>query len=267
VISVSPSVDRFTATVASLASDVVEIKVGLPTDAEWLSLPEAVDAAPAWHAELTTRVGDRRAAAAYLVGWIAEVPALLTGVPVVLGAPVVEVEVDDLHVRRHTDGWFDGLAIDPWSAHEPVRPLDAAAEMVHRLTAPIVETLTAELPVGASAAWGSVADSLAGHALHLARASGRDLDDVWVAAQRLLDGLESRLAIQLVRPRPLLVPWTGGIARHQTRGTCCLHHRTCADPDPRGDGYCATCPLRDEASRIERIAAYLDATAVDERSA
>jgi hypothetical protein len=264
-VNVSPSVDRFAATVASLAPDVTELHVGLPTDPEWIALPEAVAAASTWHADLSARVGDDRAAAAYLTGWIAEVPALLAGVPVVLGAPVVELEIDDLHVRRHVDGWFDGLAIDPWSAHEPPAPLAAAADVVHRLTAPVIASLIAELPVGAAAAWGHVADSLSGHALHLARASGRDPDAAWDGAQRLLDGLQDRLGFRLVRPRPLLVPWSGGTARHQTRGTCCLHHRTCRDPDPRGEGYCATCPLRDETSRVERLAACLDATA--ERSA
>jgi hypothetical protein len=247
--------------VASLAAAPVELRVGVPTDAAWYALPEAVAAAEAWHVELAARVGDHLAAASYLAAWLAEVPTVLVAIPVLFGAPLVEVQLDDLHVRRHPDGWLDGLAVDPWSYRDPAAPLEAAAELLHDLTAPVVDGLVDRLPIGATAAWGAVADAVAGRALHLARASGRDTDVTWRASERLLDGLQLRLGGRLVRPEPLLVPWAGGTIRDVTRGTCCRYHRTCVAPDPRGDGYCATCPLRAEDSRRERVAAHLEVTA------
>jgi hypothetical protein len=251
---------RFATTLASLAADPVELRVGTPTDAAWYALPEAVAGVEAWHLELAGRVGDRLAAASYLAAWLAEVPAVLIAVPVLLGAPLVEVELDDLHVRRHPEGWLDGLAVDPWSYRDPSAPFDAAAGLLHRVTAPVVAEL-ARLPVGRAAVWGAVADAVAGRALHGARASGRDVEVTWGAVERLLDALQLQLGGRLVRPEPLLVPWAGGTVRDVTRGTCCRYHRTCAAPDPRGEGYCATCPLRAEDSRRERVAAHLDVTA------
>jgi hypothetical protein len=247
--------------VADLGVAPVELQVGAPTDAAWYALPEAVAAADAWHVDLAARVGDHLAAASYLAAWLAEVPTVLVAIPALFGAPLVEVELDDLHVRRHPDGWFDGLAVDPWSYRDPAAPLDAAAELLQRLTAPVVDGLVARLPIGRAAVWGAVADAVAGRALRLAHASGRDPEVTWRAAERLLDGLQLRLGGRLVRPEPLLVPWAGGTIRDVTRGTCCRYHRTCLAPDPRGEGFCATCPLRAEDSRRERVAAHLEVTA------
>jgi hypothetical protein len=258
---VSTREERFAAVVSALPAAPGVVEVGLPTDPAWVAVPEAVSLVEVWHAELTDRVGDRLAAASYLAGWIAEVPARLVGVPVVLGAPVPEVEADDLHARRHPDGWFDGLAVHPWTLTDPVDPLDALADGLHELTGPLVAELAARLPVGVVAIWGAVADSLAVHTLHAARAMGRDADRAWDDTSRVLDGVERRLGARLVRPRPLLVPCDGGTARWCTRGTCCRYHRTCLAPDVRGEGYCSTCPLRDESSAVERIAAYLETTA------
>jgi hypothetical protein len=239
---------------------LVTWEVGLPTDPTWMALPELLAEVPAWHGDLTARVGDRRTAAAYLAVWIAEVPALLLGLPVVFGGPSIDLEAEDLHVRRHADGWFDGLALDPWSVAGAGDRVGATGVTIRRLTTPLVDALADALPVGRAAIWGGVADGLCGRALHVARELRVDAEQVWAASSGILDVLGERLVPPLVRPQPLDVPWSGGLARYLTRGTCCLHHRTCDDPDPRGEGYCATCPLRPAESRVERLAAHLERT-------
>jgi hypothetical protein len=243
------------------AASEVAVQVGLPTDPSWLALPETLEAVPRWHVERTVGVGDRRAAALSLGGGIVEVPTRSVAVPVLFGAPVPGLEIDDLHVRPHPEGWFEALAVYPLGI-ERVHgdPLVAAAAAVHRLTAPLVAVLTNQLPVGRQALWGGVADALGRYTLHLAHATGVDPAAAWDRAMALLDALEPRLDVPLVRPTPLLVPWSGGLRRHQTRGTCCLHHRTCDAPID-GDGSCTTCPLRSPESRVERLAAWLERTA------
>ncbi|MFA9432155.1 (2Fe-2S)-binding protein [Egicoccus sp. AB-alg2] len=252
---------RFAQVMAELdaASGYVELRVGTPPG--WQPLTAAVVAAPAWLDELTVRIGERRAAAAALAAWLAQVPALLVGLPALAGAPPPVPPLVDLTVRRHADGWFDGLAIAPRNVVDVEDGLEAAAATIHELTAPVVAALSRSLPVGASAIWGAVADGLAGQALYLDRERGADTDRTWSRTQRLLDGLERRLARRLVRPRLLLVPWTGGVAHHVVRGSCCLYYRACDAPDPRGEGYCATCPLRDPDSRLRRLRDHLEAEA------
>jgi len=234
------------------------LALGAPADGDWQTLSQAMATAPAWHGELAARVGDRRAAAAYLAGWLVEVPVLLVGLPVVAGAPVPRVTPHDLYVRRHADGWLDGLAIAPRAVDDRGDLLAVAAEHVHDLTAPVVAVLTEVLPVGPAAAWGAVADGLAAQALHLDRVRGADTDRTWTRLERLLDGLQARLPRRLVRPRPLLVSWSGGTARYPVRGTCCLYHRTCEAPDRDGEGYCATCPLRTPESQRRRLREHLE---------
>lgn len=253
--------ERFAAAVSATAVGHVAVGVGRPVGAGWVALPDAAAAAQAWHVELTDRVGDRLAAASYLAGWIAEVPALLVAVPVIFGGPIPTVSAGDLHVARHAGGWFDRLAIAPGAVTDPVDPLPAVAAVLHELSAPLVATLADRLPVGAPAIWGSVADSLATRALDVARATGRDPERAWTDAMVVLDEVERRTATRVIRPQPLLVPWAGGTARCCTRGTCCRYHRTVEAPDPHGEGYCLTCPLRATESTVERLGAYLTASA------
>jgi hypothetical protein len=243
------------------ALEDVTVAVELPTDPSWLALPETLELASCWHVELSARVGDGRAAAMWVAGWIVEVPALLVAVPVVFGAPVPDLETEDLHVRRHPDGWFGEMAVDPMGVEPDTGDrLAAAGAMVHRLSAPLVEQLCARLPVGPVSVWGTLADSLGSYVLDLAYSLGEDPATAWERAIRLLHALDRCIDVRLRQPSPLLVAWTGGVHRHQTRGTCCLYHRTCASPVDE-DGSCTTCPLRSHDSRIERLVAWLERSA------
>jgi ferric iron reductase protein FhuF len=259
----------FPAIVARLAvvSEHVGLVVGRPVGVGWVPFPSALEAASRWHEDLTVAEGDRRAAASYLATWIAEVPALTLGVPYLFGASIPVVEAGDLFVRRHADGWFDGLAVDVARASHLATTPGEVARLLHTLTEPLVSSLAATLPVGATAIWGSIADALAGTAVHRAYDLGVDADETWAATMALLDALEEHLDVHLVRPEPLFVRWSGGRRRFQTRGTCCLYHRTCAEPID-GDGSCTTCPLRSPATRTERLVRWLESQAaeVSERS-
>jgi hypothetical protein len=259
----------FPAIVARLAvvSEHVDLVVGRPVGVGWVQLPAALEAASRWHEDLTVTEGDRRAAASYLASWVAEVPALTLGVPHLFGASVPVVQAAALRVRRHADGWFDGLAVDVAPARGLATTPAEVAGLLHTLTEPLVSSLAATLPVGATAVWGSIADALGGAAVHRAHDLGTDPDEAWAAAMTLLDALEEHLDVHLVRPEPLVVRWSGGRRRFQTRGTCCLYHRTCAEPID-GDGSCTTCPLRSPATRTERLVRWLESQAaeVSERS-
>lgn len=108
--------------------------------------------------------------------------------------------------------------------------------------------------------WGSLADGLVGGALlaEQRRPGGGDPDAAWTGVGELLDELASRVPELRARPRRQLIPWSGGVWHQPVRGTCCLHHKTCADPGPSGDGYCSSCPHRSDGSRADRVSRWLE---------
>lgn len=75
--------------------------------------------------------------------------------------------------------------------------------------------------------------------------------------QGMLDVMAAKAPLRR-RARLFPVAWSGGTTCFQVRGTCCLLYRSSAAPDRDGDGYCATCPLRTDRSRTERLRASLD---------
>lgn len=241
---------------------VVDLVTGAGQGAGWQALPEALDDLQRWHAELADRHGDRRAAAASLAAWVAGTPSLVVGIPAIVGGVVSDVEAWSVRLHRHPQGFVDRYAIAPSQVHVGSdEGVVAAAERVARLTAPLVERLSDELPIGPVALWGGVADVLGAHTLWFARQSGSDQRRAWSRAQALLDRL---VQVAPVRHRPRLFPvaWSGGTDHYSVRGTCCLYYRTDAavDADPASPTYCATCPLRGDDSRTARLVAHLEST-------
>jgi hypothetical protein len=243
-------------------ADVLELRIGTSVGPAWRALNEAAAEAPAWHAELALREGDRRAAASFVAGWVASAPALVVGLPVLIADVVPVLRVDDIRVHRHPRGYLDHYAITPSRVRVGTGgdvDLDVAAAEIVRLTAPLVDGLCRQLPVGPAAVWGGVADELAGHALSFARETAADETAAWARAECLLAHLEARTPAR-ARPRLFPLSWSGGRTHFSVRGTCCLYYRTCAPP--RGeDDYCSTCPLRSDDSRTERLVTYLESTA------
>ncbi len=241
---------------------VLDVAVGAAQGAGWQPLPQALEVLGDWHTDLVRRHGDRRAAAVYVAAWIAGTPALVVGLPAMLGGVVPDVDAAAIHLHRHPQGFVDRYAIAVAGAGQGPEQdvLSTAADRIARLTAPLVERLCDELPVGPVALWGGVADVIGAYGLWFARQGGGDPRRAWRRSQSLLDRLAQ---FAPVRPRPRLFPvtWSGGTAYYPVRGTCCLYYRTDAAAGADGPTYCTTCPLRGDQSRTARLVAHLESTA------
>lgn len=251
-------------------------RVGQPDEPGWHRFAGLADPGllTAWHRELAAREGDRRTAAAYLGGWVAAAAVETWALPALAEArlPLAGPAAVSLH-RHAEEGWFDAVAAPSPLAVLPGDPaagqvgaivvadrealLDLLAERLLTLEV-VFDMLAATLPVGAGALWGGLADSVGGRALWLARLLDSDRDAAWRDAQAITDRLAARQPRLRVRPHPFPVAYSGGEELFQVRGTCCLYYRTVAEPDPDGEGYCGTCPLRTDASRTRRLRAHLD---------
>ena len=166
-------------------------------------------------------------------------------------------------VEQHGDRRVAAAHVSSWVAGAPAVVVGLCAILggVVPRAAPdrLVEQASAELPIGRTAVWGGLADAITAFALMFSRQSGRDQQDDWRRCEVLLDGLAHHAPLR-VRPTPLHVEWSRGPSLYPVRGTCCLHYRTCDDPDPDGEGYCTTCPLRTADSRIRRLRHHLEAS-------
>lgn len=227
----------------------------------WQPLPRVMDELAGWHADLARDHGDRRAAAAYLAAWLAGTPALVVGLPAIVGNLAVEVEAPSIHVHRHPQGFVDRRAIVPthFRSGPDVVVLAQAADRVAHLAAPLVERLSDELPVGPVALWGGIADVVSAYALWFARSSGGDQRLAWSRSELLLDQL-TQVAPVRHRPRLFPVAWSGGTSYFPVRSTCCLYYRTDRAAGPEGSTYCATCPLRCDETRTARLVTHLEST-------
>lgn len=243
--------------------------LGAPTGPDWYSLEQALGHVESWFPMLAEKEGDRRAAASYLAGWLAEVPVLVLGLPAVFGGVAVQVSRDGLHVRRHRGGWFDRHALEPDDAR--TGPLDdvlaEAGAHVAALTAPIVDRVCAAMPISRTAVWGTVADAIGGHALAVARTLGIDEVETWRRCSLVVDAVQPHAESLRTRARLFPVVWSQGTSHFQVRGTCCLAYRTCQKPNRDLDGYCTTCPLRTERSRTERLLRVLESSVAEESAA
>lgn len=251
-------------------------QVGVPDEPDWHRLGDLTDTAllTEWHAELSAREGDRRTAAAYLGGWVASAVVEAYLLPVLADARLPLADVAEVGVHRHANGWFDMLALpdaaiavlpgDLTAASTGVRVLrDRSAlldAMAQRLTGigAVFATVCAALPVGGAALWGGLADSIGGRSLWLARLCDLDRRQAWADAQTIMDRIATAGPQLRQRPAPFPVRFSGGEEWFSTRSTCCLYYRTVESPDPDGEGYCGTCPLRTDTSRTRRLRAHLD---------
>lgn len=227
-----------------------------------------------WHDQLTARTGDRRVAASFLGDWVASAAAMVWVLPVLAEARLPVAGPAGVAVRRHRGGWLDGVAV---TGHRvAVLPDDPAAGMYDVVVVAdrqgLIDALVGQLlsmagiftavhtavPVGLPALWGDLADAVGTQALWLARLLGRDPLRTWALAAETIDRVAARQPLLRQRPRIVNVTCQGGEEPMLVRGTCCLHYRTVKLPDPDGDGYCETCPLRTQASRAGRLCARLD---------
>lgn len=219
----------------------------------------------------------RDVAGSYMASWLAGPIAQLIAAAWLDGGRVLELEGSEVSVRFHEGGWVDGVAIDdaglsvgagdPSAGCADVQVVDdveerrrLAAGQIRSVAAPIFDSLRALVPYGRPGMWGSLADGLAGTALHTVQRhlGGGDPAEAWVGVDALLDELVRQVPDLRARPRRQLIPWSGGTWHQSVRGTCCLYYKTRVDPDPCGDGYCTSCPHRPDQSRAERITRWLE---------
>jgi hypothetical protein len=190
---------------------------------------------------------------------------------------VLHLELEQVSVRFHDDGWVDGVVIadgaltvgpdDPAAQVRGVRVVDDPGERrrlvageIRSLAAPIFDAVRALVPYGRAGMWGSLADGLAGSTLYTEQRhpGGGDPAGAWAGVDALLDELARQTPELRARPRRQLITWSGGTRHQSVRGTCCLYYKTRIDPDPCGDGYCSSCPHRPDESRAERITRWLE---------
>lgn len=226
-------------------------------------------------ARLAASLGRRDAAGSYLGSHLTGPLVSRSVAAVALDRRCPDLDPAAVAAHLHADGWFDDVAFlgptvavlagDP-VAGQPgtvvvsglgeLRAWWAARTVV--AIAPLLDAVRARLPFGRHGLWGSVADAVAGASLTVSRAEGAASTTSWADAASLLDALAAAAPVPLARPRPFMVPWSGGEACLPVRGTCCLYYRTVADPDPAGEGYCTSCPFVDDGHRRRRWASWLE---------
>lgn len=246
----------------------------------WLRL-DALDAAvlDGIVAAVLAEEGDHRdVAGSYAASWVASAVVASAAAPLVLERRSWALDGEGVWLHQHEDGWFGALAVagplrvvagDPLAGRasagevgiEVLPTVEAlrarwAAEAVAVLH-PVITHLATTTRFGRPGMWGSVADSVAGHAVWLANARDVDHRLVWAEAMALVEALAAHVRIP-TRPTPFAVPWSGGVQHMGVRGTCCLAYKPRPDADPDGEGYCSSCPLRTDASRVRRVAGWLD---------
>jgi len=254
-------------------------EVGPPTGERWLHLDRLLgDGLDRLFAAAATAAVPRRAD---YVG--ASVASALADVLISTALPALLVErrlpaitPSNLSVHIHDrELWFDSVAVhepncyalvtDPASGHATVTAVASVDDLHRRIASLLVDAATpwfaairARAPFGRRGMWGQLADGVGGTALWAARAARLDQRRMWAEAQTIVDLIAADVPELRVRPRLFPVRWGGGETLWQVKGTCCLWYTTFEEPDSCGDGYCATCPLRPDDVRHERLRTWLE---------
>jgi hypothetical protein len=220
--------------------------------------------------------GRRDVAGSYLSGWFGGMLASTAACSLILQGRTWPLYAAGVALHRHPDGWFDRLALrspavlvlagDPADGHPDARVFDDVdqlrsrlAEEIMRLVEPLFVSIRAATRYPLRSMWGSLADGIVGQALWTVRSSGDSGRVAWSEATDLLDQLAGRVPLLKTRPTPVPVDWSNGSAYLWVKGTCCLYFKAYeGKPDPCGEGYCNSCPFRQDASRLRRWAAWLE---------
>lgn len=216
-------------------------------------------------------------AGSYLASWLSGPVAQLLTTAWRREGRVLHVGLDQLSVHRHDDGWVDAVSVG--AARLTVAPGDPAAGVdgvavvgspdgrcalavagIRDVAAAVFDAVRDRAPYGRAGMWGSLADGVAGTTLLAEQGTtgGGDPGQAWDDVEVLLDELARQVPQLRARPRRQLLRWAGGTRHQSVRGTCCLYHKTCTDPDPSGEGYCSSCPHRPDESRVDIITRWLE---------
>ncbi len=267
------------ARLADLDSEHVRLELGPRAGERWLDL-DAVLA----EGVLDLLFADAEARAAGRRDYLgASVAASLSDAVVTAGWPALlldrrlpDLSPANLAVHRHEpEGWFDRIAVrdarcwvlsdDPAADNPDATTVADLAELHDRFAAAVVDAVTPwftavrqRAPFGRRGMWGQLADDLCGTALWMARRAGIDQHAAWAEAHAVLDRLAADVPEVRVRPRLFPVSWNQRDTLFQVKGTCCLWYKTQPAPDACGNGYCGTCPFRDDDARRSRLTSWLE---------
>src|SRR3954462_15177482 len=91
----------------------LQVSAGVPAERGWVNLDTALadGEVERWITRVERNVGRRDVATSFLGGWLAA-PFVITSVTaVLLASRALPMQPDDVYLRPHADGWFDGLAL------------------------------------------------------------------------------------------------------------------------------------------------------------
>jgi hypothetical protein len=234
----------------------------------WVPFTDVPGRLEGWIGSVTAFHGDRRLAASLIGLGLASAAAHPAVASFVLDGRCPDPIAQNLAVRPDADGHLAETGVlGPGFAALTTAGEDAAialadedavadwwAERAVASLAPLFDELHGRWRLARPAAWGAVADELAGSALWTAELGGRDVAAAWRLAGRFTDALARRAPVRVVRPWLYRVDAGPAAGRsHSVRGTCCLYYRSSESSGPRQDRYCNTCPLLDEPTRAERL--------------
>ena len=142
-------------------------------------------------------VGRRDAATSFLGGWAVAPIVQVTTAPAIVDRDLVPVRADDVHLRAHPGGWFDGIALG--GAGQVTRGADLEAQWARQAAEVLTPVLAAVHEAGERfglrGLWGNaVVDRVLWTATDLAERGFGDARTLVRRAQDLLDALEAARA-------------------------------------------------------------------------
>jgi hypothetical protein len=232
---------------------------GPPAEA-WWPLAKAIDRMGERLDRIETGVGRRDAATSFLGGWAAGPIVQVTTAPAIVDRDLVPVRADDVHLRAHPGGWFDGIALG--GAGQVTRGADLEAQWARQAAEVLTPVLAAVQEAGdrfgLRGLWGNaVVDRVLWTATDLAERGFGDARTLVRRAQDLLDALEPLAPVRLTRGRTMDVEGPSGSVTFPVKSACCLLYKTIPPRLRTPDEYCTGCPIIPDEGRPARWRAYL----------
>jgi hypothetical protein len=231
-----------------------------PPAAAWWHLPDAVDRMPERLDRVAVGVGRRDAATSFLGGWAVAPMVQVTTAPAILDRDLVPLRLDDVHLRAHPGGWFDGIALGGIGHVTRGADLEARwARQAADVLTPVLDAVhAAGERFGLRGLWGvAVVDRVLWTATDLAERGYGDAGTLVRRAQSLLDALEPLAPVRLTRARTMTVPGPAGDVTFPVKSACCLLYKTIPPRLRTPDQYCTGCPILPDDTRAPRWRAYL----------